>query len=73
MIKEFVVISTSSKQLLATWTVSGGIYKKVTVILNGQRMFFDSLTREEHRTIMKRMEEAYLRVQKDTCNSFLKK
>lgn len=54
------MISTSSKQMLAAWTISRGIYKKVTVILNGQRIYFDSLTREEYRSIMKRIQEAYL-------------
>ncbi|MEC0259351.1 hypothetical protein [Paenibacillus lautus] len=48
-----------SKQLLAAWTCSSGIYKKVTIISNGERMHFESLTREEHRAIMKRLEAVH--------------
>lgn len=54
------MMNTTSKQLLAAWTVSKGIYKKVSVIVNGQTMNFHSLTREEHRALMKRLEGAHL-------------
>lgn len=47
------MMNTTSKQLLAAWTVSKGIYKKVTVIINGQTMNFHSLTGEEHRALIK--------------------
>lgn len=48
-------METSSKQAMVSGVIAKGMYQKVTILYNGQRIEYQTLTKEEYRELIHRI------------------